>query len=81
MGIQIPDELIPAQVGGKVTDAAYIKDGLKTQHEINEEKVDDAPTDDGLYVRKNGRWSPIIIDYNEEEETLTIDTRGETNNI
>lgn len=80
MSIQIPDELIPAQVDGKVTDAAYIKDGEKSQHQINEEKVDDAPTDDGLYVRKNGRWSPIIIDYNEEEETLTIDTRGEVNN-
>ena len=85
MSIQIPDDLIPAQVGGKVTDAEYISDGNKTQHTINEEvkndlndKIDDAPTDDGIYVRKNGVWSKLIIDYDESTETLTIDTRGQT---
>lgn len=80
MSIQIPDDLVPAQVGGYVSEAQYIKDGNKTQHEINEEMVSDAPTDDGMYVRKNGQWYPIIIAYDEPNETLIIDTRGEINN-
>ena len=77
MSIRIPDDLIPAQVGGKVTDADYIQDGSKTQHEINEETIKgDAPEDDGMYIRKNGQWSKLEIYYNEESETLVINTQA-----
>lgn len=82
MAIRIPDELEPAEVGGSVTKAEYIKDGNKTQHEINQNKVDDveSPQEDGMYVRKNGVWSKLIIDFDDETSTLIIDTRGEINN-
>ena len=80
MGIRIPDELEPAEVNGAVTKAEYIKDGNKTQHEINNEKINDAPVDDGLYVRKNGVWSPLIIRFDNETSALVIDTRGQVNN-
>lgn len=77
----IPYELVPAQPDGFVTDAQYIKDGQESQHEINERTIKgDVPQDDGMYIRKNGVWSKLIIDYNEETQTLIIDTRGEINN-
>lgn len=83
--IRIPKPMMPAEVEGKVTDAEYIKDGDKTQHQINLEKVDDvvSPEEDGMYVRKNGKWYKLLIDYNEETETLVIDSRqpiDESNN-
>lgn len=82
MGIRIPDELEPAEVGGAVTKAEYIKDGDKTQHEINQNKVDDveSPQEDGMYVRKNGTWSKLEIDYDAETETLIINTEPVNNN-
>lgn len=80
MAIRIPDELEPAEVNGAVTKAEYIKDGNKTQHQINNEKINDAPVDDGLYVRKNGVWSSLIIRFDNETSALVIDTRGQVNN-
>ena len=82
MPIRIPDELIPAENGGAVTRAEHIKDGNKTQHEINETKVDDveSPQEDGMYVRKNGTWSKLEIEYDPLNEMLIINTEP-TNNV
>lgn len=82
MAIRLPDELEPSEVGGAVTRAQYIKDGEKTQHEINEEKVSDveSPQEDGMYVRKNGTWSKLEIEYDESTESLVINTEPVNNN-
>ena len=75
MSIQIPEDLVPAQVGGKVTDAEYIQDGNENQHEINQKTIKgDVPDDDGVYLRKNGLWSKLDIHYEAETETLVINT-------
>lgn len=75
----IPYELEPAQPGGCVTRAEFIKDGDRNQHEINEEMVTEAPSDDGMYVRKNGIWSKLEIEYDESTETLIINTEPVNN--
>jgi len=74
---RIPKPLAPAENGGKVTDAQYIKDGEHTQHEINEQTIKgDVPQDDGMYVRKNGVWSKLEIRYDDEAEALIINTQS-----
>lgn len=74
MAIQIPDEFVPAQSGGMITQSKYIREGSKNQQQINSEKVSDVtnPEQNGIYVRKNGNWSKLDISYDEETETLTI---------
>ena len=80
--MRIPKPMAPAEVGGKVTDAQYIMDGEQNQHEINEKKVDDveSPQEDGMYVRKNGTWSKLEINYDPSTETLIINTEPVNNN-
>lgn len=79
--MRIPKPMAPAEVGGKVTDSQYVMDGEKNQHEINQKKVDDVelPEEDGMYVRKNGHWSKLVIEYNENTQTLIIDSRSQNN--
>lgn len=74
--MRLPKPIAPAENGGKVTDAEFIKDGNKNQHEINNEKLSDVdnPEEDGIYVRKNGVWSKLEIRYDEQTETLIINT-------
>lgn len=74
MAIQIPDEFVPAQSGGMITESKYIRDGNKNQHQINSEKVSDVinPEENGIYVRKNGNWSKLDISYDATNETLII---------